>query len=114
MGNSLRFAGTLEIGPRDHRISGLRVQAIKDALVRYFPDFTGDVLDGIQPWCGLRPCTPDGLPYIGRAGRFANVWVAAGHAMSGISLAPVTGKLISELVSGERTSIPADALSPDR
>lgn len=114
MGGALRFAGTLEIGPRDHRIGNIRVQAIKDAVARYFPDYTSDVFDGIEPWCGLRPCTPDGLPYIGRGGRYANVWVAAGHAMSGVSLAPITAKLISEMVSGEQPAIPVAALSPDR
>jgi D-amino-acid dehydrogenase len=114
MGDTLRFGGTLEISPRDTRIRKLRVQAIVDAVRRYFPEFTSDVFDGVQPWCGLRPCTPDGLPYIGRFNRYANVWVAAGHAMIGVSLAPITGKLVAQMLSGDKVAIPVTALSPGR
>ena len=63
---------------------------------------------------GLRPCSPDGLPYIGRVGRFANLSVATGHAMMGVSLAPITGRLIAEILSGEKPSCAVDAVSPNR
>lgn len=114
MGSTMRFGGTLEISPRNLLISPLRVAAIIDAVARYFPEFTSEVFDGVQPWCGLRPCTSDGLPCIGRFQRYTNVWVAAGHAMIGVSLAPVTGKLIAESLSGGEPSIPIAALAPDR
>ena len=51
-----------------------------------------------QPWCGLRPMSPDGLPVIGRLPTRSPVYVATGHAMLGITLGPVTGSLLSSLV----------------
>ena len=59
----------------------------------------------IEIWRGLRPCTPDGLPIIGRSCVFDNLIVAAGHAMLGMSLGPITGKLVSQLVNGEKTDV---------
>jgi len=54
------------------------------------------------------------LPYIGRFAKFANLSAATGHAMMGVSLAPITGELIAQVLSGEKTSISISALSPDR
>ena len=68
----------------------------------------------IYPTTLIRPCSPDGLPYVGRIARFANLSAATGHAMMGVSLAPITGTLIAEMLSGEPASIPIAALSPDR
>ena len=81
---------------------------------RYFPDFSVDDFRGVSAWCGLRPCSPDGLPYLGRAARYDNLVVATGHAMMGISLAPITGRLFAEMISGEPPSIDISLLSPDR
>jgi len=58
-----------------------------------------------QIWSGLRPCSPDGLPYIGRSNSISNLVVATGHAMMGISLAPATGLLVSQLVDQEPNEI---------
>ena len=63
---------------------------------------------------GLRPCSPDGLPYIGRTGKFANLTLATGHAMMGLSLGPITGRLVAEILAGEKTSIDIALLNPDR
>lgn len=63
---------------------------------------------------GLRPCSPDGLPYIGRFARYSNLCVAAGHAMLGISLAPITGQLVAQVLTGERPRIALEPLSPQR
>ena len=54
-----------------------------------------------EPWMGARPCTPDMLPIIGRAPRHANLWFAFGHAHHGLTLGPVTGRLIGEMITGE-------------
>jgi D-amino-acid dehydrogenase len=81
---------------------------------RYLPEFTAEDFREIRPWCGLRPCSPDGLPYLGRFARYKNLAVATGHAMMGVSLAPITGRLMAELLSGEAPSISTEALSPDR
>ena len=68
----------------------------------------------IIPWRGLRPCSADGLPYIGRLARFEYLSVATGHAMLGVTLAPITGELVAQILSGEKPSLPLEPLSPNR
>lgn len=114
MGATLRFAGTLELCGFDAHIDRRRVQTLIDAIPRYYPEFTADDFDGAQPWSGLRPCSPDGLPYIGRSSRYDNVIVAAGHAMMGMSLAPATGLVVSELLAGRQPSVALGPFAADR
>ena len=114
MGNSLRFAGTMEVGGLSTEINSARVRGIIKAATRYFPDFKISDFDGIEPWVGLRPVSPDGMPYLGKVPRLDNLVVATGHAMMGLSLAPVTGKLVTEILKIQPTSIPLKALTPNR
>jgi D-amino-acid dehydrogenase len=114
MGTSLRFGGTMEFAGLNEEINSIRVQGIIKAVPKYFPKFTPEDFAGIQPWRGLRPCSPDGLPYLGRTVKFSNLVIATGHAMMGMSLSPVTGQLVSEIVSGEKPSLDLNLLSPDR
>jgi D-amino-acid dehydrogenase len=114
MGTSLRIGGTMELSGLDRSVSRERAKAIAAAVPHYFPEFRAKDFAGVRPWAGLRPCSPDGLPYIGRFARYPNLCVATGHAMMGVSLAPVTGKLVAEIVSGERPRIPLELLSPRR
>jgi len=114
MGDALRVGGTMELSGLDESIDPIRVRSIIDAFVRYYPDFSRDDFQGIAPWGGLRPCSPDGLPYIGRTSRAANLLVGTGHAMMGVSLAPITGRLLAQLIAGERPRIDLAPLSPDR
>jgi D-amino-acid dehydrogenase len=114
MGSALRFGGTMELAGLNEAINPRRVQGIIKAVSRYYPDFTAADFAGIQPWRGLRPCSPDGLPYLGRTRRYANLILATGHAMMGLSLGPVTGKLVAELVTEGRASLDLGLLAPDR
>lgn len=114
MGNTLRFGGTMEIAGLNEDINPVRVQGIIKAVPKYFPNFTPEDFAGIAPWRGLRPCSPDGLPYLGRTARFANLTIATGHAMMGLSLGPITGKLVSQIVSGEKPAMDLRLLNPDR
>jgi len=114
MGGALRFGGTMEIAGLNEDINPVRVQGIIKAVPKYFPKFTSDDFSGIQPWRGLRPCSPDGMPYLGRTKKFTNLSIATGHAMMGLSLGPITGKLMAEILSGEKPSIDVAALDPDR
>jgi len=114
MDSSLRFAGTLELSGLDMRPNPHKVRGIMGSIPRYFPDFKARGFEGLPVWTGLRPCSPDGLPYIGRFQRFENVYAATGHAMMGVSLGPITGRLIAEMVSDENPSIDVTKLSPDR
>lgn len=114
IGGALRFGGTMELAGLNEDINPIRVRGIIDAVPRYYPDIRPEQFDGIRPWRGLRPCTPDGLPYLGRAGGYANLLVAAGHAMMGVSLGPITGRLAAGLLEGEPPPIDLSLLSPDR
>jgi D-amino-acid dehydrogenase len=114
MGTSLRVGGTMEVVGLDESIQPRRVRGITEALPRYFPDFGPEDFHGIEPWRGLRPVTPDGLPYLGRFAAIPNLIAATGHAMMGLSLGPITGKLVAEIVTGEPASIDLQFLRPDR
>jgi D-amino-acid dehydrogenase len=109
-----RLAGTMELSGINHEIRTNRVAAIARLAERYYEGFEVRPEEERQAACGLRPVSPDGLPYIGRVGNWSNLSLATGHAMMGWSLGPVTGKLITELISGRPTSLPLDALSPER
>ena len=114
MGDSLRVAGTMEICGNDLSINERRVQGIIKAACRVFPGLTPGEFEGIKRWSGLRPCSPDGLPYVGRVRGRERVLVAGGHAMLGLSLGPITGKLVAELVDGKSPTIPVEQLAVDR
>jgi D-amino-acid dehydrogenase len=114
MGSSLRFGGTMEISGLNESISAVRVQGIIKSVAKYFPRFSPADFENIQPWRGLRPCSPDGLPYLGRTAKFSNLILATGHAMMGMSLSPITGKIVAEIVGGEKPSFDLRLLSPDR
>ena len=114
MGGTLRFAGTMEIGGLDTAVNPRRVEGIRKSVPRYLPEFQYNDFRDAPVWSGLRPCSPDGLPYIGRFGNYRNLSVATGHAMMGLSLGPVTGLLLREILTGEPPSLAIAALSPDR
>ena len=114
IGDSLRFAGTLELAGLDLSVNMRRVNAILRAVPNYIPNIAPGTVERGEVWAGLRPCSPDGLPYIGRLKAFDNLIAATGHAMLGISLAPITGKLISDLVLSKTPSIDLSALRVDR
>jgi D-amino-acid dehydrogenase len=114
MGGALRFAGTMEIAGLDEGINPVRVRGIIAAATQYYPEFNVSDFDGVAPWRGLRPCSPDGMPYVGRTAKCTNLAIATGHAMMGVSLGPVTGKLIAALLAGESPRFDMAQLSPDR
>jgi D-amino-acid dehydrogenase len=110
--NRLRLAGTLQLTGLDMRLDQVRVAATLNAGVR--------ALRGIDPgrvtevWRGIRPCTPDGLPVIGRSDRIQNAVFATGHGMKGLHLAPATGTLVADLVTGQDPMHDLAPFSPDR
>jgi D-amino-acid dehydrogenase len=114
MDGMLRFGGTMEIAGMDEGIDARRVQGIIKAAALYYPDLRAEDFAGVQPWAGLRPCSPDGLPYLGRTKAWRNLSVATAHAMMGLSLAPVTGRLMAQVLSDEAPEIDLTLLSPDR
>ncbi len=114
MGETLRFGGTMEIAGHVDRVRPERIEQIKAAAQVYFPDMSAADFDGIEPWFGYRPVSPDGMPYIGRFARQANLTAACGHAMLGVTLAPITGHVVTELLAGKKPSVDLSLTSPDR
>lgn len=111
MGDDLRISGTLEISGMDDSINPARVNSILKAVPDYYPEIqTGN--PG-PVWFGYRPCTPDGLPCIGPMKKGSAVVIAAGHAMMGLSLAPVTGRIVSDIIQGKQER-PHNKLDPNR
>ena len=98
-GNKIRFGGTMEITSHKTPPRMNRVQGILDAVKRYYPEFDVPLPPKEKIWYGYRPCSADGLPYIGRVKKLSNLTVATGHSMLGLSLGAGTGKLVSELVN---------------
>jgi D-amino-acid dehydrogenase len=114
MNGFTRFAGTMEIAGINHDINKVRVEAIAKAANRYYPEIELTKEERDNAACGLRPVSPDGLPYIGKSRKCNNLTIAAGHAMMGWSMATGTGKMVSELISGQKTSLPIESFHPDR
>ena len=114
MGETLRVGGTMEMAGLNEEINPVRVRGIIKAMPNYYPEFRPEHFADVQPWQGLRPVSPDGLPYLGRTARYENLVIATGHAMMGLSLGPISGKLAAEILSGENPSINLNLLNPDR
>ena len=114
MNGFTRFAGTMEIAGINNKINPIRVNTISKAASDYYRDVKIKPSEIENAACGLRPCTPDGLPYIGRVSQYKNLTIATGHAMMGWSLGPATGKLVSEIISDKKTSLDINPFHPDR
>lgn len=100
-----RFAGTMEIAGINHKINPVRVNAIAKAGENYFQGLKITEQEKANAQCGLRPLTPDGLPYIGKSNKCKNLTIATGHAMMGWSMGPATGRLVAEIVDNRKNSL---------
>jgi len=109
-----RFAGTMEFSGINDIIRKERVEAIANAAKSYYPEIEISTEDKSNAKSGLRPVSPDGLPYIGRSKSYSNLVFATGHAMMGWSLGPATGKLVSEIIDGKNTAMDIKPFTPDR
>jgi D-amino-acid dehydrogenase len=92
-----RLAGTMEFAGFDDRLRRPRLDALHAGARRYLRH--GPV-EATEEWCGWRPMTPDELPIIDRLPRHPNVLCALGHGMMGVSMAPATARLITDMVVG--------------
>ncbi len=113
-GEQVRFGGTMEITCTDQSINQQRVRGIFDSISNYYANFSPTFPEPEKVWSGLRPCSPDGLPYIGATQRWSNVYFGTGHSMMGVSLAPATGKVLAEHLLHKKEQLLTDAFSPDR
>ena len=113
-GDKLRFGGTMEITKVGSRLRIERMRMILKGVERFFPDIQlPNPLPG-HIWHGYRPLSRDGLPYIGRSNKWANVVVATGHSMLGLAMGAGTGKLVKEIIKCEKTSIGIGMFSVER
>ena len=109
-----RFAGTMEFSGINHTIRKERVEAIAKGVEHYYRGFQIPEEAKNNAKCGLRPVSPDGLPYIGKSKNYKNLTIATGHAMMGWSLGPATGKLVTEIISGAKVSMDISPFDPQR
>ncbi|MFB2120553.1 NAD(P)/FAD-dependent oxidoreductase [Parapedobacter sp. 2B3] len=114
MGGQVRIGGTMELASINHRINRKRVEGIVNAIPQYYAGYELPMPDEKSVWHGFRPCSPDGLPYLGRAKSISNLIIAGGMGMMGLSLGPAAGKIVSELAHEERTSADIQSFDPER
>ena len=110
MGNRLRIGGTLEISGWDSKIREEKIKWILESLPNYYPELK--ISRPEQIWYGYRPCTPDGMPVIGKIKPDSSIILATGHSMMGISLAPATGRWVSDIVM--KNVVVPSVISPER
>jgi D-amino-acid dehydrogenase len=114
MQNDLRISGTMEISGLNLTINQRRVEGIKNKIEDYFENFNSDWFEKKSIWAGLRPVSPDGLPYIGRSSAYSNLSYNTGHAMMGLSLAPISGKIVSDILAEGNSEFDLAIFNPDR
>ncbi|MNV14743.1 D-amino acid dehydrogenase small subunit [compost metagenome] len=113
MNGQIRFSGTMELGPANDKIYENRVRGIVESIPKYYPELKVDY-PSEKIWYGYRPCSPDGLPYLGRLKKFDNVLVAGGGGMMGLSLGPAYGKVVADLLAGQKIESEIAGFRPDR
>ena len=109
-----RLGGTMEISGINKQINPMRVESIVKAARDYYPGIMIPQTSINEVKIGLRPLSPDGLPFIGRHSSLENLVLATGHSMMGWSLGPATGKLVTELISGYSPTIDLNPYNPER
>jgi D-amino-acid dehydrogenase len=114
MNGFTRLAGTMEFSGINEIVRKERVLAIANGAKSFYPrlEISAEEIDNAK--VGMRPVSPDGLPYIGKSDTIKNLTIATGHAMMGWSMGPVTGKLVSEIIDNKKTSVDLGAVSPAR
>ena len=114
MNGFTRFAGTMEFSGINSVIRKERVAALAAGAKKFYPELDITAEEQSKAKTGMRPVTPDGLPYIGRSTKLTNLTFATGHAMMGWSLGPATGKLVAEIIGGRKTTMDISAFNPNR
>jgi len=98
MQSGYRIGSTMEFSGYDATLNPRRIGLLRRGADVYLRESCAEPVE--QEWFGWRPMTWDSLPYVGMSPKWSNVWIAAGHNMLGLSMAPATGKLVRELVDG--------------
>lgn len=110
----VRFGGTMMLGVNDLSINERRINNIRKAANSYIDGLDLQTSQMEDSWAGLRPCSPDGLPYIGRSKTISNLVIATGHAMMGVSLGPATGQIVTDLINEEKSQLDISRMNLNR
>jgi D-amino-acid dehydrogenase len=112
--DAVRIAGVFELGHRDLAVQERRLEAMLRTVDPFFSAWSASRAPRDLAWAGLRPLTSDGLPLIGRAPSDPGVFLATGHGMLGVTLAPATAALLAPLVLGGRADPALAPFDPGR
>ncbi len=104
----------MEIASINNKINLNRVRGIIDSIPNYFPGMRQELPAVKDIWYGFRPCSPDGIPYIGFSKKVKNMVIAGGHSMMGLGLGPATGRLVADLANETQLPFKIDAFNPER
>ncbi|MBS1496476.1 MAG: FAD-dependent oxidoreductase [Bacteroidetes bacterium] len=113
-GHKLRIGGTMELSGINNKVLVKRMEGIYQSAKDFYPGLKINFPPVENIWNGLRPVSPDGLPYIGKTSKYENVILAGGHAMLGISQGAATGLLVSQLAENKKTEIDISAFTVER
>ena len=108
----VRFAGTMEFSGTNEVMHGPRLEQLTESAARYMPAVRSDA--PLSEWCGLRPVSSDGLPIVGPLKGLERVVVATGHGLLGLTLGPVTGRIVADWVLDGAPNELWRAMSPTR
>lgn len=114
MNGQIRFGGTMELGAFNDKINMNRVEGIVNSISKYLPDFSVKIPQQKDIWQGYRPCSPDGLPYLGQSQKIENLIVAGGAGMMGLSLGPIFGKVVADLADEQKLMVNIGQYKPER
>lgn len=103
LGQSIRLAGTAELAGMNRRLDERRLENLRSYLMELKPEISRAAFNDAQPWCGLRPMSSDGLPYIGGT-KIAGLYINAGHGHLGWTQAVGSGRLLAAIVNDEALS----------
>lgn len=109
---AVRIAGTMELSGLNTIIDEKRVQGLRNSLTKYLKQPIKGQKEAV--WTGMRPMTPDGMPVLGQIPGKNNLYIATGHAMSGVSMSLSTGKIMTDLMMNNKTEIDTKPFSPER
>jgi D-amino-acid dehydrogenase len=112
--DSVRVAGVFELGHSSDELHQGRIEAMLKTVEPYFEQWSPSAEVALLQWTGLRPMTADGLPLIGRSPALDNVFVATGHGMLGVTLAPATAALLAPFVLEGRGAAELEPFDPSR
>ncbi|MBX2954299.1 MAG: FAD-dependent oxidoreductase [Leadbetterella sp.] len=114
MNGQVRIGGTMELAAVNHKINLNRVEGIVRSVPQYYPEFQLPMPEEKDIWHGFRPCSADGLPYLGNSAKLENLTIAGGLGMMGLSLGPAVGKTVADLINNTRTGTDIRLFDPER